>query len=330
VVPRALYRCALRKKGSTWKLKILNNAIERIPVKFQLFALGLCLVTAGTVHARANDTLAKVQASGVVVLGVRDASGALSYALGPGQYGGYQVDICHRIVARLEKEAGKKLAVKYQPVTSQNRVLLVQNGTVDIECGSTTHSAGRAKEAAFSITTYVDEVGIVVRADSGISALAQLTGKRIVTTKGTRSVQLLRKQERATGVEFREVIGKDHADSFAKLASGQADAFVMNVQILAGNMAAAKNPATYRILGETLSVEPVAIMFRKYDPAFKKMADDTIRDLIRSGELAQLYDKWFIQPIPPHQVRIGLPVSEATQAAWATPNDKPVEDYPKK
>jgi glutamate/aspartate transport system substrate-binding protein len=131
-------------------------------------------------------------------------------------------------------------------------------------------------------------------------------------------------------VDFKEVFGKDHAESFLLLESGRADAFVMDGQILAGNIATAKNPADYRIVGETISVEPIAIMVRKDDPAIKKLADDTVRDLIKSGDLPKLYDKWFVQPIPPKNTRVGLPASDATKAAWANPNDNPVEAYAKK
>ena len=299
-------------------------------MKKQLFALALATLVAGGVQAQANDTIAKVKASGSVTMGVRDSSGALSYTLGDGKYVGYHVEICQRILANLEKAVGKKLDIKYLPVTSQNRLPLVQNGTVDIECGSTTNNLARQKDVAFAFTTYVEEVRIAVRANSGINAIAQLNGKNVATTTGTTSVQLLRKNERATGVDFKEVFGKDHADSFLLLESGRADAFVMDGQILAGNIANSKSPADFKIVGEVLSVEPIAIMLRKDDPAFKKMADDTISALAKSGELAKLYDKWFVQPIPPKNIRMNMPASDANKAAWASPNDKPVEEYAKK
>ena len=234
------------------------------------------------------------------------------------------------IIADIEKAVGKKLEIKYAPVTSQNRIPLVQNGTVDIECGSTTNNATRQKDVSFVVTTYVEEVRIAVKANGGITNIAQLNGKNVATTTGTTSVQLLRKHERATGVDFKEVFGKDHADSFLLLESGRADAFVMDGQILAGNIATAKNPADFKIVGEVLSVEPIAIMIRKDDAALKTLADDTVKGMIKSGELAKMYDKWFVQPIPPKNTRVGLPVSEATKAAWATPNDNPVESYAKK
>jgi glutamate/aspartate transport system substrate-binding protein len=277
------------------------------------------------------DTLAKIKQSGAVTMGVRESSGALSYTLGDGKYAGFHVEICSRVLADVQKSLGlAKLDVKYQPVTSQNRIPLVQNGTVDIECGSTTNNATRQKDVSFAVTTYVEEVRIAVKGSSGITSIAQLNGKKVATTTGTTSVQLLRKHERATGVNFEEVFGKDHADSFLLLESGRADAFVMDGQILAGNIAKAKNPADFRIVGEVLSVEPIAIMIRKDDPGFKKAVDDSIVAMMKSGEIAKLYDKWFMQPIPPSNTRVGLAVSDATKAAWSSPNDKPLEDYLKK
>jgi glutamate/aspartate transport system substrate-binding protein len=263
-------------------------------------------------------------------MGVRDSSGALSYTLGDGKYAGFHVEVCQGIVADIEKAVGKKLEIKYTPVTSQNRQPLVQNGTVDIECGSTTNTANRQKEVAFVVTTYVEEVRIAVKANGGISGIAQLAGKTVATTTGTTSVQLLRKHERAAGVDIKELFGKDHADSFLLLESGRADAFIMDGQILAGNIATAKNPGDFKIVGEVLSVEPIAIMIRKDDPALKKLADDSVKAMIKSGAIAKMYDKWFVQPIPPKNTRVGLPASEATKAAWATPNDNPVESYAKK
>lgn len=299
-------------------------------MKKHLLALAVLAAVSSGVQAQATDTISKVKASGVITMGVRDSSGALSYTLGDGQYTGFHIEVCSHIVADLEKAVGKKLTVKYQPVTSQNRIPLVQNGTVDIECGSTTNNATRQKDVAFVVTTFVEEVRIAVKTDSGITAIAQLNGKSVATTTGTTSVQTLRKNERATGVDFKEVYGKDHSDSFLLLESGRADAFVMDGAILAGNIATSKNPAGFKIVGETLSVEPIAIMIRKDDPAFKKLADDTVKGMMKSGEIAKLWDKWFMQPIPPKNTKVGYAASESTKAAWANPNDKPMEDYAKK
>jgi glutamate/aspartate transport system substrate-binding protein len=301
---------------------------KEIYMKKQFLALTVLAATTGA-FAQANDTIAKVKASGEVTMGVRDSSGALSYTLGDGKYTGYHVELCQRIIAKLEKTVGKKITTKYQSVTSQNRMPLVQNGTVDIECGSTTNNATRQKDVAFAVTTFVEEVRIAVKANSGINSISQLSGKNVATTTGTTSVQTLRKNERANGIDFKEVYGKDHAESFLLLESGRAEAFVMDGSLLAGNIATAKNPADFKIVGEVLSVEPIAIMIRKDDPAFKKLADDTLRDMMKSGEIAKIYEKWFMQAIPPKNTKVGLAVSESIKTAWATPNDNPMEAYKK-
>ena len=296
-----------------------------------LIAFAVMALAAGTTFAQANDTLAKIKASGSVTMGVRESSGALAYTLGDGKYVGFHTEMAERILADIQKQLGlAKLDIKRQPVTSQNRVPLVTNGTVDLECGSTTNSAARAKDVAFAMTTYVEEVRIATKANSGIASIKDLNGKTVATTTGTTSVQTLRKNERANGIDFKEVLGKDHADSFLLLETGRADAFVMDGSILAGNISKSKSPADYKIVGEVLSVEPIACMMRKDDPAFKKAVDDSIKRQIADGSLAKLYDQWFMQPIPPTNSKVGLPMSEATKNAWANPNDKPMEDYAKK
>jgi glutamate/aspartate transport system substrate-binding protein len=294
-------------------------------------ALALLALGSGGASAQANDTLAKIKSKGEITLGVRDSSGALAYTIGDGKYVGFHTEMAENISADLQKQLGlPKLTINKQLVTSQNRIPLVVNGTVDLECGSTTNNATRQKDVAFAMTTYVEEVRIAVKADSGITSIKDLNGRNVATTTGTTSVQTLRKNERATGVDFKEVMGKDHADSFLLLESGRADAFVMDGQILAGNISKSKNPAGFKIVGEVLSVEPIACMLRKDDPAFLKAVDDSIKRQIADGSLAKLYDKWFMQPIPPTNTKVGLPLSDATKAAWANPNNRPMEDYVKK
>ena len=296
-------------------------------MKKHLLAIAVTALATGTVFAQANDTLAKIKSSGSVTLGVRESSG-LGYTLGNGKYVGFHTEMGENILKDIQKQLGlAKLDVKYQPLTSQNRIPLVQNGTVDIECGSTTNNTARQKDAAFAFTTYVEEVRIATRTNSGINGIKDLNGKTIVTTTGTTSVQTLRKNKRADGLTFKEVMGKDHADSFLMMETGRADAFIMDGSILAANISKSKSPKDYHIVGEVLSVEPIACMMRKDDPAFKKAVDDSITRQIKDGSLAKLYDKWFMQPIPPNNVKVGLPLSAATKDAWANPNDKPMEAY---
>ena len=294
-------------------------------MKKHLLAIAV-LVAAGSTWAQAVDTMAKVKASGKVVMGVRESSAPLSYTLGGGQYVGYHVELCEQVLKKLMPAA----TIEYTPVTSANRIPLVQNGTVDIECGSTTNNATRQKDVSFAVTTYVTEVRTAVKKGSNIKSVADLNGKNVATTTGTTSVALLRKNERANGVNFNEVYGKDHADSFLLLESGRADAFVMDDNILAGLIASSKAPADYMIVGETLNVEPIAIMMRKDDPAFKKAVDDSIKGMMADGSLEKLYAKWFQSPIPPKNTSVNLAMGETLKGLLKAPNDKPAEDYAKK
>ena len=297
-------------------------------MKKNLLAIAVMALAAGSAFAQANDTLAKIKSTGSVTMGVRESSGALAYTLGDGKYVGFHTEMAEHILADIQKQLGlAKLDIKRQPVTSQNRIPLVTNGTVDLECGSTTNDANRQKDVAFAMTTYVEEVRIATKANSGITGIKDLNGKTVATTTGTTSVQTLRKNKRAEGINFKDVLGKDHADSFLLLETGRADAFVMDGSILAGNISKSKNPSEFKIVGEVLSVEPIACMLRKDDPAFKKAVDDSIKRQIADGSLAKSYDKWFMQPIPPANTKVGLPLSEATKNAWAHPNDKPKEEY---
>ena len=302
----------------------------------KLSILVAALFAAAGISAQAQaqalaGTLKKIKDSGRVVMGTRDSSAPLAYTLGGGQYTGYHVEMCNRILETIKKDIGAPTAkTEYTLVTSQNRIPLVENGTVDIECGSTTNNAARQKQVAFGLTTYVTEVRMAVRANSGLTSINQLNGRNVATTTGTTSVQTLRKHERATGVDFKEIYGKDHADSFLLLESGRADAFVMDDNILAGNIANAKNPRDFVIAGEVLSVDPIAVMFRKDDPAFKNAVDAAIGAMMKSGELERLYVKWFQSPIPPRGSNMNMPMGATLKGLFASPNDRPMEDYAKK
>ena len=285
------------------------------------------LLAAAAAQAQTADTLKKIKDTGSVVMGVRSSSGVLSYTLGEGKYVGYHVELCQRAITDIGKQLGlaKPVDIKYQEVTSANRIPLVQNGTVDIECGSTTNNDARAKDVSFAHTAYVEEVHILTKANSPIKGIADLNGKTVATTTGTTSVQLLRKNERASGIDFKEVFGKDHADSFQLLESGKADAFVMDGQIVMGLASKSKSPADYHIVGEALSIEPIGIMVRKDDTAFLAAVNKTLDGLMASGEIAKIYDKWFMQAVPPTNTKVGLPASEYTKAAWKNPNSNSTE-----
>ena len=295
-----------------------------------VLALTALVAISGAATA-ASAPMDKIKSSGAVTMGVRESSIPLSYTTGDSRFDGYHVEACRMILNDIKDKLGMStLRINYQPVTSQNRVPLVQNGTVDIECGSTTNNANRAKDVGFADTLYVEEVRIAVKANSGITSISQLAGKKVATTTGTTSVQLLRKHEKANGVNFDEVYGKDHADSFLLLESGRADAFVMDGSILAGNIANSKNPKDYKIVGEVLSTEPIAIMVPKNDPEFKAAVNAAIAKIVANGKMPGLWNKWFLSPIPPKNIVVGLELSPATKNAWANLNDKPAEDYNKK
>ena len=279
-------------------------------------------------NARADDSLAKIKAAGKIVIGTRDSSAPLAYTVGNGKYVGYHVEVCEKIADAVRANLKTpSITNEYTLVTSQNRIPLLTNGTIDLECGSTTNNKGRAEQVAFAPTTYVTNVRIAVKANSGITSIAQLGGKTVATTTGTTSVQLLRKHQRASGVSFTDTYGKDHADSFLLLSSGRADAFVMDDNILAGLIVNAPTPADFKIVGETISEEPIAVMFRKDDPAFKKVVDDAVIGLMKSGELAKMYNKWFMMPIPPRNVAVNMAMTESLKNAIANPNDNPAESY---
>lgn len=275
-----------------------------------------------------SDVLKKVRETGAITMGVRDASGAMSFTTGNGRYTGFHVEVCERIVTDI-KTALKldKLQVNYQVVTPANRIPLVKNGTVDLECGTTTNNETRLKDVAFAPTLYVEGVRAAVAVDAGITRLDQLGGKTVAATTGSTSVQLLRKLKRGGGNDIKDLLAKDNAEGFLLLESGRADAFVADGQILATAISQSRAPARYRLLDEVLSVEPIAIMIPKGDAAFKKQVDATVTRLATSGEAARLYDKWFMQAIPPNNLKVNLPANEMTKAAWASPNDKPVEAY---
>ena len=294
--------------------------------------LGLTLVSALAMSQPAlADTLAKVQKSGSITMGIRESSYPLSYLDDKQQPIGYHIDICNRIVDAVKtKLALKELKVAHQAVTSQNRIPLVTNGTVDLECGSTTNNVARQNQVAFAPTTFITNVRMAVKKSSGITSLSQLNGKPVATTTGTTSVQLMRAHEKGKGIDFKEVYGKDHADAFLMLETDRAVAFVMDDNLLAGLMVTSKNPADYAIVGETLNIEPIAIMIRKDDPQFQGLVNTAIKDLAKSGEIDKLYAKWFMSPIPPKGVNMNFPMSDTLKAVLKNPTDAPAEQYNKK
>ncbi|HEX4918536.1 MAG TPA: transporter substrate-binding domain-containing protein [Limnobacter sp.] len=299
-------------------------------MKRNLLAAALAVASVAAVQpAVAQDltgTLKKAAETKTFVIGYRESSVPFSYLDDKQKPIGYHIDVCNKIVAAVKtKLKMPDLKVDMQPVTSANRIPLLQNGTVDLECGSTTNSVKRQEQVSFGNTTFVTSVKVVVKKSSGIKNLAGLNDQPIATTSGTTSVQLIKQNEKGANVNFKEIYGKDHAESFLLVANDRAKAFVMDDILIAGLVANSANPNDYTFLPEVLRTEPYSVMIRKDDPQFKAVVDETINGMIKSGEMEKLYTKWFQQAIPPKNVNLNFPMSPELKAAFANPNDKGVE-----
>ncbi len=289
-------------------------------------ALSLSVVALAAQAQGAGGTLEKIRSSGKAVIGVREASPPMAYALGAHEkFTGYHVELCERILRKLAPQA----KLEYFAMTPQNTMPLVQNGTVDIGCGPATNTLVRQQQVAFAVTTYISQVRMAVRADSGITEWKQLDGKTVSATTGTTAVQLLRKLERDLNIKVNVAQQKDNIESLLSVETGRAVAFVLDDNLLAGIVANSRDPKQFRLVGTSLQSEPIAILFRKDDPAFKQAVDAELKAMMASGEMAKHYDKWFTQPIPPRNVSLNLPISDDLKALFAKPNDEPLESYNK-
>lgn len=278
--------------------------------------------SAGVAFAQSAGTLKKVQDTGAITMGVREASIPMSYLDDKQQFVGYHIDVCNRVIDDLRKNLKlPNLKVNLQAVTSANRIPLMQNGTIDIECGSTTNTVARQQQVAFALTTFISDVRILTKANSGIKTVADLNNKPLAVTTGTTSVQLIRAQEQGKNLNITEVFGKDHAESFLLLETDRAVAFALDDYLLAGFRARSNNPAAYVFLDQPLRTEPIAIMIRKDDPDFKKAVDDSIRSMMRSGELERIYSKWFTTQIPTLKAPLNMPMTNALREQFRNPND---------
>lgn len=286
------------------------------------FAAALIASTAAGA-AELTGTLKKVQETGSITLGYRESSVPFSYLDADGKPTGYAFLVCRAVADAVQKELGlPKLDIKYQAVTSANRIPLIQNGTVDIECGSTTNSLQRQKEAAFGTSYFGIQVTAAVWKNSGINSLKDLNGKNVAVTSGTTSVALMKKFEKENGIHVRYLMTKDFAEAMQLVANKRADAFVIDDVLLAGQIANLKNPDDFKIIDAALSVEPYGPMFRKDDPQFKAVVDKTITGMIKSGEMEKLYKQWFESPIPPKNVNLNFKMNGYTKELFANPNDK--------
>ena len=275
-------------------------------------------------QAQEADTLGKVRSSGVITLGYRESSIPFSYLGGDGQPTGFGWEICGKVVEEVKRVTGRTdLKVEKQSVTSQNRIPLMQNGTIDIECGSTTNNSERAKQVAFAINYFYTGTRFLVKAGSPVKAVGDLAGKKVVSTTGTTNILVLRKFNQAQKLGFELMNAKDHVEALLLVQQSRADAFGMDDILLYGLRANAPEPQSLAIVGEPIQVEPYAIMLRKDDPAIKKLVDDTLVRLIKAGEFERLYKKWFESPIPPKGVNLNAPMSKELRENLKALSDDP-------
>ncbi|WP_304166311.1 glutamate/aspartate ABC transporter substrate-binding protein [Lonsdalea britannica] len=295
----------------------------------QLRKLALSLLLAGTAagslaHAEElTGTLKKVKDNGVIVIGHRESSVPFSYYDNQQKVVGYSEAYSDKIVEAVKKKIGApNLQVKLLPITAQNRIPLLQNGTYDLECGSTTNNLERQKQADFSNTIFIIGTRLMTKVDSGIKDFSDLNGKTVVVTSGTTSEVLLNKMNDEKKMKMRIISAKDHGDSFRTLESGRAVAFMMDDALLAGERAKSKNQDQWVILGQPQSKEAYGCMMRKDDPQFKALVDETIAQIQTSGEAEKWFDTWFKQPIPPRNLNLNFELSDDMKALFKAPNDK--------
>ncbi|WP_029043645.1 MULTISPECIES: glutamate/aspartate ABC transporter substrate-binding protein [Cupriavidus] len=285
-------------------------------------------VLCGTAQAaeQLTGTLQKIKDTGVITLGVRESSIPFNYNLGGVRQVGYSYDINVKIVEAIKDQLKlPNLQVKEIPITSQNRITLLQNGTIDIECGSTTNNLERQKQASFTTSIFIIGTRIMVKKDGGIKDWADLKGKNVVTTAGTTSERLLRKMNDDQKLGMNIISTKDHGQSFLTLESGRAVAFMMDDALLYGERAKAKNPADWIVVAKPQSRESYGCMIRKDDAPFKKLSDTVITGMMKDGSINTLYTKWFQQPVPPKGLNLDFPLSEDMKALFKTPNDKALD-----
>jgi glutamate/aspartate transport system substrate-binding protein len=298
--------------------RVMNKKMRSVLMAISL----LSTVFAG--NAFAQGTIDKVKSSGAITVAYRESSIPFSYLNDNGRPTGFGWEICGKIVDKVKQVAGLNvIEVKSQAVTSQNRIPLLQNGTVDVECGSTTNNSERAKQVTFATNYFYTGTRFLVKANSGIKDINSLKGKTVVVTTGTTNYQILRKLNTDSNIGFNLIGAKDHADAFLMVETGKADAFGMDDILLYGLRAASKNPAEFAVVGAPIQVEPYAIMIRKDDPSFKALVDGVLADLMKSGQFDAMYKKWFMSPIPPKDINLNAPMSKDLKDNEKALSDKP-------
>ena len=286
-----------------------------------LITLSALLVAAGPASAQ-EGTLKKIKETGAITLGHRDASIPFSYFDDKQQAVGYAMDLCGKIVDAVKAELKMpNLQVKLNPVTSATRIPLMANGTIDLECGSTTNNLERQKQVAFTITHFVTANRFVSKKAANLKSLDDLKGKTIVSTSGTTNIKQITELNGQKNLGMTILPAKDHAESFLMVETGRAVAFFMDDILLYSLVANSKNPSEWVISADALSVEPYGIMLRRDDPSFKKVVDDAMTKVYKSGEINTIYAKWFLHPVPPKGINLNVPMSEVFKHVVAKPTD---------
>ena len=286
-----------------------------------LVTLSALLLAAGPVAAQ-EGTLKKIKETNTITLGHRDASIPFSYFDDKQQAVGYAMDLCGKIVDAVKAELKMpNLQVKLNPVTSATRIPLMANGTIDLECGSTTNNLERQKQVSFTITHFVTANRFVSKKAANLKTVDDLKGKTIVSTSGTTNIKQITEINGQKNLGMTILPAKDHAESFLMVETGRAVAFFMDDILLYSLVANSKNPSEWVISADALSVEPYGIMLRKDDPSFKKVVDDAMTKVYKSGEINKIYAKWFLSPVPPKGINLNVPMSEVFKHVVAKPTD---------
>ena len=280
----------------------------------------LSLAAQPTIAQELTGTLKKVKDSGSITIGHRESSVPFSYYDDKQQVVGYATDLCNKIADAVKKELKlDKLEVKLNPVTSATRIPLMANGTVDLECGSTTNNLERQQQVSFTITHFVTANRFVSKKAAKLNTVDDLKGKTITSTSGTTNIKQITELSGQKNLGLNILPAKDHAEAFLMVETGRAAAFVMDDILLYSFVAAARSPGDYTVSKDALSVEPYGIMLRREDPAFKKVVDAEMTRIYKSGEINAIYDKWFTKPIPPKGLNLNLPMSGALKKVMANP-----------
>jgi len=295
--------------------------------RFTLLAAAvMAAVSTGVFAQDAQTALAKIQASNTIAIGHRETSVPFSYVDANNEVIGFSQDICNKIIDAVKVKIKKPdLKVRFIPVTSQNRIALVQNGTVDLECGVTTNLKARQDQVAFSDTFFVATTRLLTRKDSGIKDFPDLAGKTVVTNQGTTSERILRKMNEEKKMNMQIISAKDYGEGRLTLETGRAVAYMMDDVLLAGTRSLTANPSDYVLVGTPQSSEAYGFMLRKDDPEFKKLVDDTMSEIMKGPEIKAMYAKWFMKPVPPKNINFDFPMSDALQKLYANPNDTAFE-----